>query len=436
MRNSDHTPPNVHEAYASTIYVSTLPHGDAVAALLAALRLAPAREYVEQLRQMPADRWAVVAELAGAQGVLPFLFHRLKHLGISNSVGRDTYKLMARAHQRTAVRNLLIHFNLQRILEQCAARGIPVIPLKGAYLADLVYPNWATRVMLDIDLLVPSQRIAEAAAVLEALDYAPSMPYSLDVILQVDKHLPPFFHMGHSVELHHTLAGAKDPMPVDTAVFWERAVSTHVAGQPALTLAPEDLLLHLCAHGALQHQFKFGIRFLLDVALYSRFAAAELDWGKVAVRAQALGWERSVALTLMLARDLLGARVPDTAVTNLLPSPPGSDVVQAALNQLFATPEEDQALLNKKLVAMWDGDATIAQRVRLVLSRSFPARTLMSVFYGLPPDSPRLLPYYLVRFKYLLGTYGRIVWRIWRGDGGLQHSVQRSRMLDRWLTGQ
>jgi hypothetical protein len=75
-----------------------------------------------------------------------------------------------------------------------------------------------------------------------------------------------------------------------------------------LGLAPEDLLLALCAHGAKHFWARLG--WICDV---SELIGAQNDivWPRVLTRARMLGSERMLLLGLFLARDLLGAQPPE-----------------------------------------------------------------------------------------------------------------------------
>jgi hypothetical protein len=82
-----------------------------------------------------------------------------------------------RASLRSAVevnglRNAVLRRAALEASRACAAEGIPVLWVKGIWLAHHVWPQPALRPMHDVDLQVPVGRRAEALAVLRTLGYA------------------------------------------------------------------------------------------------------------------------------------------------------------------------------------------------------------------------------------------------------------------------
>ena len=51
--------------------------------------------------------------------------------------------------------------------------GLPVVVLKGAALAELVYQHIGLRTMADVDLLVEKKNLDKAGSILERLGYCP-----------------------------------------------------------------------------------------------------------------------------------------------------------------------------------------------------------------------------------------------------------------------
>jgi hypothetical protein len=82
-------------------------------------------------------------------------------------------------------------------------------------------------------------------------------------------------------------------------------------GTTVSTLAPEDLLLALCAHGAKECWGK--LKWICDVAELIR-AYPNLDWDRVLTQAKQLHSQRMLLLGVGLARELLGVRVPETVL--------------------------------------------------------------------------------------------------------------------------
>ena len=85
-------------------------------------------------------------------------------------------------------------------------------------------------------------------------------------------------------------------------------------------MAPEDLLIHLCLHLAINHGFgEPALRNLLDVHLVA--VRLSPDWDAIVDRARTWRLATMLWTTLSLAVELWGAPVPDAALVALQPGP-------------------------------------------------------------------------------------------------------------------
>ncbi len=101
------------------------------------------------------QEWALFARMAEAEGVAPLIHYTFQGAGYPAGIPDETRQSLALAYYSTAAHNALLFRELERILAALAAGAeIPVIVLKGAALAQTVYPDPALRPMGDLDLLV------------------------------------------------------------------------------------------------------------------------------------------------------------------------------------------------------------------------------------------------------------------------------------------
>jgi hypothetical protein len=113
---------------------------------------------------------------------------------------------------------------------------------------------------------------------------------------------------GMIVELNWGIAPLFFSFPLAPGVLWKRLRSVPFAGSPVLQLAPEHLLLVLCAHGT-KHLWG-RLSWICDISELIR-AHPELDWREIMRHARSLGAERMLFLGLFLAGHLLGANIPE-----------------------------------------------------------------------------------------------------------------------------
>ncbi len=387
-----------------------------------------------RLERLSGADWDALLDLAARQSVSPLLYRRLVARGLETSVPADIMQGLRRAYLVNAARNLRMHHELGKIMSGLRQGGIPVIVLKGMFLADVVYGNMALRKTGDIDLLVPQDDLTRSEEVLTALGYHSLRSFSVDinVDLATHKHLPPFVKPNMAwVEIHWSVTNPSQRYSIDVAALWERAKPATVAGVDVLTLSAEDLLLHLCLHTSYQHQFALGLPPFCDIAATIRHYDDDMDWAQVRQRAEQWGWLRGVHLVLHLAKELVGAAVPDEVLRGLRPFGFSETIAAMAKELLFS----DRANTSSKVTQLW-GSKRLQDKAVHLFRTVFPSPLNMSRMYPAPPNSPRIYLYYPVRLVDVLRRYGPMTYRLLRGDQKMISLAECKNVLVDWLSGE
>ena len=115
-------------------------------------------------RSVDVDR---VLDLLAAQRLVPTLGGPLLEAAEPDLPGHVVEQIRT-ARLRARTRGLLHHDLTRRLTAALSERGIPVVPLKGAELADTVYGDIGARQSSDIDLLVPLAELDRAVELAEA----------------------------------------------------------------------------------------------------------------------------------------------------------------------------------------------------------------------------------------------------------------------------
>src|SRR5262245_26962197 len=225
--------------------------------------------------------WGRVVELAWQHRVAPILYSRLSGMK-PMPIPQRNLDTLKRAYMATAARKALLFRGLQKILEALGEARIESIVLKGAALAETVYEDRALRPMNDIDLLVREGDLDRAEAELKKIGYLAAHDEATKRDLRGRHHHWVFRstdpRLGDiPLELHWYLEPPGRPVRVPVDDLWRRSVACRIAGVPTRTLAPEDLLLHLCLH-ICRHRFGGGLRCLCDLAAAIQRFRDEIDW--------------------------------------------------------------------------------------------------------------------------------------------------------------
>jgi hypothetical protein len=180
--------------------------------------------------------------------------------------------------------------------------GVPVLLLKGAVLADVLYGDVARRPQYDIDLLVRARDARRTRSILQSSGYRK---------LRGDSHSISFTRGAVHVDLHHALRSSP-AYAINEDRLWSRAQSMTIAGQSVRTLAHDDTLAFLAM--SVTEDVGFGmqkLKNLCDIWLLARLLDGTVDWDRwFAVRTDE-HTEALVANGCAIALDVL-APEPDT----------------------------------------------------------------------------------------------------------------------------
>lgn len=331
------------------------------------------------------------------------------------------------AYARTVASNLKLYHQLAQVLAAMQEAGIPTLLLKGAHLAQTVYGDIGLRTMSDLDLLVAEADLPRAHQRLLALGYRPPTAIS-----STFHHLPELSKPGaFTIDLHWTILPTRQNQALPSHELWQRARPLHELGQSAFGLAPEDLLLHLILHTAVQHTFVFGLRSLYDIVAVIHHFAETLDWSQVATRAGEWQIARATSLTLTLCRDLLGAAIPASCFTQLQACQPAASIVAQAQMVLF-TGATTPMLLPHSLLQIGSRAQGPAQ-LRQLLQSIFLPPAIMVRLYGVTPGSLALYRAYGNRLCYLWRQHRQTVWRLLRREPAITVAASYQKNLLEWF---
>jgi putative nucleotidyltransferase-like protein len=282
---------------------------------------------------------------------------------------------LLKARRRTAVHNLLLRHELGRTLNALQQSGIPALALKGVVLAYTVYPDPSLRPMSDLDLLVPPDKREKALLVLRTIGY--EYPESVlaanrDHFLRLgpnQEFAPPLQLRGSRVllEVHSQLECSEPVFPMSVHEFWSRSILVDLKGLRARTLCPEDFLFHLCLHQSRSHRFEKGLLPLIDLKLLLD-SRLDWNWAGIVERSLQYGYATWMYLTLEIARDLVGAPVPNSFF-QALPRPGNLSTVRSLVEEQIWSAQSGRPVLPPFLPTFL-AELSWRSRARMLLTRT------------------------------------------------------------------
>ncbi len=395
-----------------------------ISALLAGLQREPDALYDAD----PVEDWKELFIIANRYEVAPLLYQRLVVEKKRQNLPPDFLQLLQKKFYEFTASNLRKIQQMGLVLEEFQNAGIPVILLKGIYLAEFFYENIGLRSMSDIDLMVPKGKLIDSLEVLEKLGYKCSQDFWLESELPTSQHLPFVYKEGKDeIEIHWTLLKPDLSINIDEDELWRRAEPIELENRRAWALSPEDLLLHICVHMVYGHELYAQLRSLCDieVLLSSEF---EIDWPIFAERAFEWKTSKGVFLALYLANRLLNAKVPGDVLEQLRPDDFSAQVENWAVKNIFPDLPEINQQIN-----MFMGSEGWTDKLMVVLRSTFPSRTVMSHRYSVAPGSWKVYLLYPKHVFVRIGRYSIYLLRLIFGGGKSEPGVESQVMLLKWL---
>jgi hypothetical protein len=388
------------------------------ALLCSCLRLDGDDAPVARLDQLSPVDWHTLFRLSVWCGVAPLFYKRLKALGPGVNVPAGLRRRLQDTYLNHSGRNIRLNHQLSQLLATFHNARIPVIALKGIYLAQMAYTNPALRPMQDLDVLVRRGDVAKAEAQLTALGYTlygDRAEYDME---HFHFHYSPPGRDDLPVEIHWHLVKPASHFELNVDELWAGAQPARIAGVDVLALSVEHLLIYLCIHSANGHLFEGGLRTLCDIAEVARCYRDRIDW--VALRRCASQWraERCVYLTFRLACDLLAAPIPEEVLESMQPEGFDERLLASAQEQIFAPRVEDipdAAFKSLNLAQFWQA-GRLRDKLGILLRSLFPPAPELARRYGLPYPSARIYYYYPVNLISMLFEHAPVAWRLLRGD--------------------
>ncbi|NLL84112.1 MAG: nucleotidyltransferase family protein [Lentisphaerae bacterium] len=253
--------------------------------------------------------WSTLLPLAIQQQLDPFLFDAIikwpLHLQ-PDAVDREHWERQQRQRVVTAVRR---DEQLAQILEALKRAGVPTVTLKGAWLAEHVYGDITQRPMSDHDLMIRPADAQRAVVALREIGYETtdnSEPggWSKGVVLKHRQWL-------HGLELQWSLWHESHHLPQQRFdSLWECIEPTVVAGVEAFAL-PLSVHLAYLAYHIMAHQWRVPIRSHLDVVLFLRRYAGELEGEVVNAEARRWGLNYSIPFSWWVSHGVCGVKTPE-----------------------------------------------------------------------------------------------------------------------------
>ncbi len=393
--------------------MSPLPSREAIPESTLLLFLALCDPFREEIPgDISQQSWEHICELSRLHGVTPFLYYRTRSLGIKlpeqiekEWLGIYLYQLAEEKKARLQIKEL------KEILDPA---GVPFSLLKGASAMLRLYPEPGLRTFVDLDILIPPDKVPHFKKAIMMAGYKPMAPmYSSEYedIQKFDNHLAPFGKKdGLMIEPHLNILAGRGDYKIALPEIWYKKEWTNIDGYNFEHLNSEHFIIHMLIHCAkdLSNIGFLQIKGLIDVFYAVR--RWEIDWAKVWDTARKWRVDNEILPILTTMNSYWHTSIPLTDRVTPLSLQTLFLGTQGSEKKFYAgTP----ARFVKRLLQTREFP-DIPSRIRYLVGLFFPDSENLRWSYNVPSERSTILYYFLHFFmqskKFFKGLWYQLLY--------------------------
>jgi hypothetical protein len=259
---------------------------------------------------LEAAGWTALLSMARAERLDGSLAHRLEGLPMPETAAR----VLAAAKANAAAGRTQALWEAEMARRALVPLDVPVVLLKGTAFAAAGLGAGTGRLIGDLDILVPRDRLdaVEAALIDAGWEWVKSDPYDDAYYRRWMHELPPLIHNARDrmIDVHHTVLPLTARPRPDAAAL----ISESVPLENGLrTLSPADMVVHAVAHLFADGDLAGGLRNLWDIdRLVREYGDASGFWTTLKARGALHQLAKPLARALRLSRHFFATPVdPD-----------------------------------------------------------------------------------------------------------------------------
>lgn len=339
------------------------------------------REEIHRLSQSGVD-WEMVLHLARLYDVISLLYYNFKDTAWRGIIPAAVLAKLKDEYAAVCGLNLAYYQELKRLLKIFAERKIKILLLKGAALAQLLYPDMGLRAFGDIDLLIHPEHLGQVDEIMLP-DYQLENPLPADRLKR-----DCYFHLTYkrrqtpalSFEFHWNLYSEEGLIDFDPKRLWQKTKYVEISEVRTQVPSTENLFLHLCLHFS-GHSF-LSLKDLWDIEWMVSSPNDFLDLKQVVAIAKESGITARVYYSLSFAQQLLGTKIEPWVREAIQPS--------SLTRKLFPFILDGQKVLHGEAEQQKDVRGVVAffmyqgKRLRFLKHLLYPGICWLNVY----PDEP------------------------------------------------
>jgi len=328
---------------------------------------------------LPANQseWEKMLRASSAHLAAPQLRWALREQGLFPALPADVAEYLDAIYTLNLDRNLECENQLADFIQLLNSIGVRPVLLKGAAaLVGGLYPTSGERIISDLDILIPAQRLPEILDKVAGAGYHPWVAEGMQMPDPVgfaeDHHYPPLVNPDcpTHVELHVQAVHLPFVELLSSEEVFRDAKTLRWRGGECLLPSPTHFVTHNIVHSFLNntkgHLERLSQRQLFEFVLATRTYGDRIEWNDIRHRFDSHANGKALRQYLALANTCLGFNVPNSINMD------GRDRPRIQL-YLFHLDLENR-------IALWTLNLARQVRSRLRVLREKPGRTTRKLF--------------------------------------------------------
>jgi hypothetical protein len=259
--------------------------------------------------------WRMVIDVAYAQKVTPALWVALRNRKLVENLPTRIQEYLWKVHLLNTLKNKRFKEQALEVANRLNSIGIEPMLLKGgASLFVSVFDDPGTRIMSDLDILVPPSQAKRCWDNLRALGY---LPLDYDFDFSRHHHLRPLYRPGGygMIEIHREPLLGETAAILPAELIWKRSEPIRESGVRMVAPEPTFRILHNLLHAALVNRAyargDIALRSLHELALTQAVYERNIDWGCIRQLMSRGGKQGVLNAWLYRAHRWFGSSLPE-----------------------------------------------------------------------------------------------------------------------------
>ena len=263
--------------------------------------------------------WQILLDIVNAQKIAPAFWVALRDRRLIEYLPSETRECLFKTYLLNTVNNKYFKEQTIKVVRQFNSIGVEPILLKGsASLFVKTFDDPGSRVMVDLDILVPEKSAEGCWDSLRTLGYLPiedSHNYHIDY--DTHHHLRPLYHPNWhgTIEIHRDALPNSVASILPTKQIWNQAEPViNELGIAMSVPSPTHRILHNFLHSELVNQAyargKISLRSLYELVMVQGVYNERIDWELIKLLMDRSGQRKILCAWLYLAHRLFGNIMP------------------------------------------------------------------------------------------------------------------------------